>query len=75
MEVIIAVALVFLIGYAVGRNRKRKRINASPSVRSTTNHTTAARPVRREYTREREYGGFGALGATHEASDFGDGGS
>ncbi|MFM7664962.1 MAG: hypothetical protein ACKO61_00620 [Actinomycetota bacterium] len=70
MEVIIAVALVFLIGYAVGRNRKRKRINASPS-----NRTTAARPVRRGYTRECEYGGFGALGATHEASDFGDGGS
>jgi len=71
VEVIIAVALVFLIGYAVGRNRKRKRINASPSVRSTTNRTTAARPVRREYTREREYGGFGA---THESSDFSDGG-
>jgi len=70
MEVIIAVALVFLIGYAVGRKRSRNRIDASPSVR-----TTAARPVHREYTREREYGGFGALGATHEASDFGDGGS
>ena len=70
MEVIIAVALVFLIGYAVGRKRKRKRIDASPS-----NRAAAARPVRREYTRDREYGGFGALGATHESSDFGDGGS
>ena len=75
MEVIIAVALVFLIGYIVGKRRTRTRITEPPSVRSTSNRTTAARPVHREYTREREYGGFGALGATHEASDFGDGGS
>jgi len=74
MEVIIAVALVFLIGYVVGKRRTRTRITAPPSVRSTTTRTTT-RPVGREYTREREYGGFGALGATHEASDFGDGGS
>jgi len=74
MEVIIAVALVFLIGYAVGRKRSRNRIDASPSVR-TTAARPAARPVHREYTREREYDGFGALGATNEASDFGEGSS
>jgi hypothetical protein len=74
MEVIIAVALVFLLGYAVGRKRKRNRIDASPSNR-TTAARPATRPVGREYTREHEYGGFGALGTTHESSDFSDGGS
>ena len=74
MEVIVGVMVVFLIGYAVGRKRSAKRRTATQLHRTRT-HLPDTRPVRREYTRDREYGGFGALGATHESSDFGDGGS
>jgi hypothetical protein len=73
MEVIVAVALIFLLGYAVGRRRIRlRRAPARPTPSSTARHTN--RQVRHQNTREREYGGFGALGAANDHGDYGDGG-
>jgi len=73
MDVIIAVALIFLVGYAVGRRRIRHRRAPAPPISPPTARPTN-RQVHRQHTREREYGGFGALGATNDQGEFGDGG-
>lgn len=78
MEVIIVFAVVFVVGYAVGRARSRRIRRMSeitpPAGRPT--RTSSHRPsTSRGYSsREREYGGFGALGATNDPGDFGDAG-
>ncbi|MBM3657270.1 MAG: hypothetical protein FJW93_03225 [Actinobacteria bacterium] len=74
MELIIVITLVFLVGYALGRKRSRLRPTASTAGRPASTRPST-RAVHREYSREREYDGFGALGATNEASDFGEGSS
>jgi hypothetical protein len=73
MEAIIGVALIFLLGYAAGRQRIRhRRVPTRSTPSSTARHTN--RQVHRQNTREREYGGFGALGAANDHGDVGDGG-
>jgi hypothetical protein len=80
MEVIIILSVVFVAGYAFGRARSaRKRRVAQVTTaqqhggvsqrRGATSHYRGS--SRRYPSREREYGGFGALGAQHDAGDSG----
>lgn len=78
MEVIIILAVVFVIGYAIGRARSRRsrrmseiNPNSSRAARISSHRPNTSRGY--PY-REREYGGFGALGATSDPGDFGDAG-
>lgn len=74
MEVVVALAVVFVIGYAVGRARSRRRRHpATPGDTATRSAPTSHPRTSRGYPyREREYGGFGALGATNDPGDVGD---
>ncbi|MFM1838283.1 MAG: hypothetical protein RLZZ327_1157 [Actinomycetota bacterium] len=80
MEVIIAVVLIFISGYVVGRRNLRHRqtcVSPTPSSSAPTAYRQTQRQhtrARHQNTREREYGGFGALGAANDHHDFGDGG-
>ena len=80
MEVIIAVVIIFIAGYILGRRNLRhrqSRVSPTPASSAPTTYRQAQRQhtrVRHQNTREREYGGFGALGAANDHGDFGDGG-
>jgi len=74
MEVIVAFAVVFVVGYSIGRARSRRKRHPTTTSDNATRNASARLPrTSRGYrSREREYGGFGALGATNDPGDFGD---
>ena len=74
MEVIVAIALVFVAGYLVGPRRTRRVNLSSPVAPSPSRSQSHRASGRHSGYRDREYGGFGALGAANEPSDFGDAG-
>ena len=74
MEVIVAIAIVFVAGYLVGRRRTRRSRPSAP-VGASPSRSQSYRATRRQSGyQDREYGGFGALGATNDSGDFGDAG-
>lgn len=74
MEVIVAIAIVFVAGYLVGRRRTRNAQRAAPVAVSPSRSQSYRGTARHAMYRDREYGGFGALGATNDPGDFGDAG-
>ena len=74
MEVIVAIAIVFVAGYLVGRRRTRRAKLSSPVAASPSQSQSYRATGRHSGYRDREYGGFGALGATNDPGDFGDAG-
>ena len=74
MEVIVAIAIVFVAGYLVGRRRTRRAKLSSPVAASPSRSQSYRATRRHSGYRDREYGGFGALGATNDSGDFGDAG-
>ena len=74
MEVIVAIAIVFVAGYLIGR--RTRRANPSAPFGASPSRSQSYRATRRHSGyRDREHGGFGALGATNDPGDFGDAGS
>jgi hypothetical protein len=72
MEVIVAIAIVFVAGYLIGRRRTR-RANPSAPFGASPSRSQSYRATRRHSGyRDGEHGGFGALGATNDPGDFGD---
>ena len=73
MEVIVAIAIVFVAGYLIGRRTRRATLS-SPVAASLSRSQSYRATGRHSGYRDREYGGFGALGATNDPGDFGDAG-